>query len=231
MIAFLLAAASLPFQLHEKGRDLEFTYHWAAQASAIPSLQRKLRAELQHDRIRRAYLARSDRQSALKSNYPFRQHWFDRDVRFGGQSLRLASFADERNAFTGGAHGNPSTSAILWDRQRGVATSFASLFHKPPSAMLRPAYCKGLAAERQRKMGDSRPSGAYWDACPDPLKQTVIPEDKNRDGRFDTINVTANPYNVGSYAEGYYIVMLPVTPALIASLKPEYRSSFEPQRQ
>lgn len=231
MISFLLAAASLPFQLHEKGRDVDFTYRWAAQASAIPALDRRLRAELQRDRTRTAALARSDRQSALKSNYPFHQHSFDRNVTFGGQSARLASFADQRNAYTGGAHGNPGTSAILWDRQRNMAIGFASMFRNSPSAILRTPYCKGLAAERQRKMGDSKPSGAYWDACPDPLKLTVIPEDKNRDGRFDTINVTADPYAVGSYAEGYYVVMLPVTSALITALKPEFRASFEPQRQ
>lgn len=231
MIAYLLAAVALPFQLHEKGRDVDFRYRWAAEASAIPSLSRKLRAELQHDRVRTADLARRDRQSALKSNYPFHQHSFDRNVTFGGQSTRLASFADQRSAYTGGAHPNPGTVAILWDRQRGAATSFAALFRSSPSPILRTAYCRGLAAERQRKMGKSTPSGAYWDACPDPLKLTVIPEDKNRNGRFDTINVTADPYAVGSYAEGYYVVMLPVKPALVAALKPEFRSSFEAQRQ
>ena len=161
MIAFLLAAAALPFQLHEKGRDVDFRYRWAAEASAIPSLARKLRAEMQHDRVRTANLARSDRQSAMKSNYPFRPHSFDRNVTFGGQSARLASFADQRSAYTGGAHPNPGTVAILWDRERGVATSFAALFRSSPSRILRPAYCKGLAIERQRKMGDAKPSGAY----------------------------------------------------------------------
>lgn len=231
MIAFLLAAAVLSFQLHEKGRDVDFRYRWAAEASAIPSLARKLRSEMQRDRIHTANLARSDRQSALKSNYPFHQHSFDRTVTFGGQSARLASFADQRSAYTGGAHPNPGTVAILWDRRRGAATGFSALFRTSPSAILRTPYCKGLAAERQRKMGKATPSGTYWDACPDPLKLTVIPEDKDRNGRFDTVNVTADPYAVGSYAEGYYVVMLPVTPALIAALRPEYRASFEAQRQ
>jgi len=231
MIVVLIAAASVPFQLREKGRDVEFRYRWAAEASVIPTLQRELRAELERDRARTAARARADRLAALKANYPFHQHFFDRNVTFGGQSARLASFADQRSTYTGGAHPNARTTAILWDRRRGAATSFAALFRNSPGAILRPAYCKGLAAERQRKMGSAKPSGAYWDACPDPLKLTVIPEDKNRDGRFDTINVTADPYAVGSYAEGYYIVMLPVTRALIAALKPEYRASFEAQRQ
>lgn len=228
---FLFLAAALPFQLHEQGRDVDFRYRWAAEASAIPPLSRTLRAEMRRDRLRTSNLARADRQSALKSNYPFRQHSFDRNITFGGQSARLASFADQRSAYTGGAHPNPGTRAILWDRQRGTATRFAALFRTSPLAILRAPYCRGLAAERQRKMGDAKPSGAYWEACPDPLKMSVIPEDKDRDGRFDTINVTADPYTAGSYAEGYYIVMLPVTPALIAALKPEYHASFEVQRQ
>lgn len=231
MIAVLIAAAALPFQLHEKGRDVEFRYRWPAEASAIPSLQRRLRAELVKDRARTAAQASADRQSALNANYPFHQHYFDRTVTFGGQSARLASFADQRSTYTGGAHPNPGTTAILWERQRGVATSFRALFRHSPATILRPAYCKGLAAQRLRKMGSAKPSGAYWEACPDPMKLTIIPEDKNGNGRFETINVTASPYAVGSYAEGYYIVMLPVTHALIAGVKPEYRASFEAQRQ
>jgi hypothetical protein len=231
MIAFLIAATSLPFQLKEKGRDVDFRYRWAAEAAAIPSLQRKLRAELRTDRARTAARARADRQSALKANYPFHQHFFDRSITFGGQSARLASFADQRSTYTGGAHPNSGTTTILWDRQRGAETSFRALFRNSPAAILRPAYCKGLAAERQRKMGSAKPSGIYGETCPDPLKLTIIPEDKNRDGRFDVVNVTADPYAVGSYAEGYYIVMLPVTRALIAALKPEFRASFDSQRQ
>lgn len=231
MLLFLIAVAAAPFHLHENGRDLDFRYSWPSEAGAIPSLKARLRADLRKDRMQSAAAARSDRAAAVKAGYPFHRHEFARTVRFGGQSSRLASFADERSGYTGGAHPNSGTRALLWDRTRGVGVSLATLFRQPPSALLRPAYCKALTAERMKKTGTPRPGGTYWAACPDPLKLTVIPEDRNRDGKFDRINITASPYEVGSYAEGYYIVMLPVTAALVKALRPEFRASFEAQRQ
>lgn len=232
MLLLLLAAnAAMPFHLRENGRDIDFRYAWPAEAAAIPSLQARLRADLRKDRAQSAAAARSDRAAAAKARYPFHRHEFARKLRFGGQSTRLASFADERSGYTGGAHPSSATRALLWDRARGAVVSFANLFRQAPSSLLRPAYCKALTAERRKKTGSPRPGGTPWEACPDPQKLTIIPEDKNRNGRFDRINVTASPYDVGSYAEGYYIVMLPVTAALVKALRPQFRSSFEPQRQ
>ena len=41
----------------------------------------------------------------------------------------------------------------------------------------------------------------------------------------------ASPYVAGPYVEGEYEVELPVTARLIEALRPEYRESFEAQRQ
>jgi hypothetical protein len=231
IIGLIAAAAALPFHLHEQRPDIDFDYRWPSQASAIPSLRRRLDAEFAHDRSRSGKLAATDRVESRKNNYPFRQHSFSRRLLFGGESARLASFADERSAFTGGAHPNPGTSALLWDKATGRSVEFTGLFARRPSNLLRPRYCKRLAEERKQKLGSELPAGKFWDVCPDPLTLAVIPEDRNHNGRFETINVTASPYAVGSYAEGYYIVMLPVTAALIAALRPQYRASFEAQRQ
>ena len=56
----LLVAAAAAFHLHENGRDVDFTYDWPAQASAIPSLKTKLRSDLQRDRLRTAKNAGED---------------------------------------------------------------------------------------------------------------------------------------------------------------------------
>ena len=55
--------------------------------------------------------------------------------------------------------------------------------------------------------------------------------DRNKNGRFDSIHFVASPYIAGPYAEGEYEISLPVTSQLISGIKPEYRSSFERQRQ
>lgn len=228
---FALTAAAMPFSFQKKSPDLDFAYSWPKEASTIPSLVKALRAQMNHDLARYAKMAAADRAERARQDFPFHAYSFSRQLRFGGQTTRLASFADERNAFTGGAHGNPSTVPLLWDKVAARAVKFGDLFARSPASILKASYCRQLAEQRKKKLGGDGTPGQYWQQCPDPMTLSVIPEDKSRGGRFDTINVTASPYEAGSYAEGYYIVMLPVTPTLVAALKPQYRSSFTPQRQ
>ena len=230
ILPVLLAASASAFHLHQESPLLDFEYRWPSQAAAIPALRRRLAAQMQHDRYRYLTMAKKDRAERQARDFPFMRYSFSRVLHFAGRTRRLIAFADERNAFTGGAHGNPSTQSLLWDLAGNKTLAFTDLFSRSPGPMIQPSYCRGLTAQRKRKMG-SEPFSNIWDACPDPLKLSVIPEDKDRDGRFETINVTANPYDVGSYAEGYYIVMLPVTQPLFNALKPQFRQSFEVQRQ
>jgi hypothetical protein len=65
--------------------------------------------------------------------------------------------------------------------------------------------------------------------CPAYKEVTVVIADKNSNGRFDHVQVTADPYVAGPYVEGSYDIDLPITAAMIARLKPEYRASFEAQ--
>jgi hypothetical protein len=44
--------------------------------------------------------------------------------------------------------------------------------------------------------------------------------------RFNRIGLIAAPYVAGSYAEGPYEITLPVTPAVLAAVKPEYKAAF-----
>jgi len=43
---------------------------------------------------------------------------------------------------------------------------------------------------------------------------------------FTRIGVLIDPYAAGPYAEGGYEVTLPVTPAVLRAVKPEYRALF-----
>jgi hypothetical protein len=53
----------------------------------------------------------------------------------------------------------------------------------------------------------------------------VILGSKSHKG-FDRIGFLIAPYNAGPYAEGSYEVTLPVTAAVVAAAKPEYRAAF-----
>jgi hypothetical protein len=98
------------------------------------------------------------------------------------------------------------------------------------AALTRPGYCRALDAERRKRRQGERLGGDF-DECPKYGDLAIAPVDKNRNGRFDTIQFVASPYTAGPYAEGEYSIALPVTSQLIAAIKPEYRSSFERQRQ
>ena len=46
--------------------------------------------------------------------------------------------------------------------------------------------------------------------------------------RFNRIGLLVGPYAAGPYAEGSYDITLPVTPAVLKAVKPEFRAAFGP---
>jgi hypothetical protein len=70
-----------------------------------------------------------------------------------------------------------------------------------------------------------------FDECPKLDEIAIVPTDKNGNGRFERLILTASPYVAGPYSEGSYEIDLSVTADLIAALKSEYRGSFESQPQ
>ena len=64
-------------------------------------------------------------------------------------------------------------------------------------------------------------SRAYTRSCKALCHELDIPQTA-----FDRIGFLIGPYAAGPYAEGSYDVTLPVTPAVIAAVKPEFRTAF-----
>jgi hypothetical protein len=58
---------------------------------------------------------------------------------------------------------------------------------------------------------------------------TLALGDRDSNGRFDHVEVIADPYVAGAYAEGAYEIALPLTATMLTRLRPEYGQSFEPQ--
>jgi hypothetical protein len=67
--------------------------------------------------------------------------------------------------------------------------------------------------------------------CPKRKELTIVPVDSDLDYEFDSLRIIADPYVAGSYAEGTYVISMPVTAALLKSVTPAYRKAFEVQRQ
>ncbi len=211
-----------------------FEYSYPSAAAAIPALRDWLEADLTRTRADLAAEAREARKDAKAEGFPFNPYMSSTGWQVVTDLPGWLSLSAEGYSFTGGAHGNSGFQTILWDKaanngagQRRTATDlFAS------KAALKAAVLKPFCAELERQRAEKRQGMDFSDdpddpyaQCVDPNEQVVILGSKSRKG-FDRIGFLIAPYNAGPYAEGSYEVTLPVSPAVLAAIKPQYRASF-----
>lgn len=245
LAVLLLAAASgaatgpVPkaVSMDEKTGLLHWHLAYPAEVAAIPALAARIRAAALKEKAELLSDARTDRAERKQGGWPFNAYESSTDYRVAGNAPRLLSLSADWYSFTGGAHPNHGTSGLIWDRQARAPVAVNALFVQGAEA-LRPlfakAFCKALDKERaKRREGEPIDGGTDdpFNACPKFSEIGIIPETKRHPGRLDTLLFHADPYVAGPYAEGDYDVELPVTAAVIAALKPEYRASFAAQRQ
>lgn len=236
IIAALLstaAAAARPVKIVHNSSLLEFTYSWPAEAAAIPALDKRFRGEMAKAYREALATAREDRKAYREERRTGMHDYYSMEWTTAGESGRLLSLQGEFSTFTGGAHPNTSYDALLWDRMLGRPVATAALFGpKGAFAVLtRASYCKGLDGERLRRREGEKLDLPEFNACPNYSDLAIAPVDANRNGRFDRFAFVASPYIAGPYAEGQYEIAVPVTAKLLSALRPQYRSSFEAQRQ
>jgi hypothetical protein len=212
----------------EVGRD--FTYLWPAEVAAVPALVRRFTAE------------RADLLAAQKAEFVEGFQWADAEGCFGcNRSIarewtviadvpRFLVLSGSLYAYSGGAHGNIGFEALVWDRKAKKAFDSRRMFRSKAALQtaLGEGWCAGLKAERTARLGEE--ASAVMDAdgifpCPAIAELQIFPA--SSDGqRFDRIELLAGQYVAGSYAEGVYEVTLPVTPQVLAAVRPQYRAAF-----
>lgn len=212
---------------------LEFSYSYPAEAAAIAVLNRGFQADLAKQYRRSLKLGLEDLKIYKQEKRGGISDFFSMEWTTAGQTVRLLSLQNQLSRFTGGAHPNTSYGALLWDRRLGREIQMETLFLRSGAfgALTRSRYCAALDAERNKRREGEKLDLPDFNTCPKYSELAITPVDKNRNNRFDSIAFVASPYTAGSYAEGEYEVSLPVTSQLIAAIKPEYRNSFERQRQ
>ena len=157
--------------------------------------------------------------------------WHEYDLR--GRTSQLVSLSATRWEFTGGAHGNGWSDSLLWDRERQAAVNFSVLFSDWSAAqsLLRVPVC--LAVDRAQFLHEGGNAADYSpqddgadpdlpEGCPDVERVTLVPAGAP-DQPFDRLLIR---YTSGVYIEGITDAEIPVTDALIALLRPEWRQSF-----
>jgi hypothetical protein len=227
------APAAKAFTYDEKNELIEFHYAWSAEAAAVPQLVDRFRKDMEKVKAELIANARGDKAFREKQGFDFNPYSSETDYRTAGQSARLLSLSIDAGSYTGGAHGNYGTSALLWDRQAAKEIKIADLFSAPANMdrLLTNRWCEELNQMREEKRGEPVGGGGMFDECPKLDEIAIIPTDNDRDGRFDVLVLTASPYVAGPYAEGSYDVELAMKPEILAALKDEYRASFEAQTQ
>lgn len=227
------APAAEARKLEEKNDLYEFAYSYPAAAAAIPALREWLEGDLVSARAELASEAREGRTDAKVGEYEFTPYMGSTEWKVVTDLPGWLSLSSEIYSFSGGAHGNSAFDSLLWDKMArggaGQQLSVMDLFTSP--AALRAAVTKGFCAELDRQRAKKRGEDYAYDPdddfskCIDPTEQAVILGSKSGKG-FDRIGFLIAPYNAGSYAEGSYEVTLPVTAAVLAAVKPEYKAAF-----
>ena len=223
------AAAAKAVAVNDGNQLYDFEYAYPAQAAAIPMLAAWLNADLgaqKRDLTENARLGQAEAKRDARDYYPY------------GHSTKWAVVTDlpgwlslsaQRWEFTGGAHPNPWSEGLVWDKVAGKQLKGSDLFASPAalSAAIRRPFCAELDKQRAARRGEPLRADARdpFVSCIDPLASTVILGSGDK-AHFTRIGVLVDPYEAGPYAEGNYEVTLPVTAAVLRAVKPEYRSAF-----
>lgn len=212
----------------EVSRD--FSYSWPAEVTAVPALVRRFTAEraemLTEQKIEfAAGLSMAEPDGCFGCN-----HDLVRDWAVSAETPRFLVLRGSNYVYSGGAHGNIAFDGLVWDRkaEKAIYSSWMFASERALQTALGAPWCAALKAERADRLGEEASAVIEDDGifpCPPIADLVVLPA--STDGqRFDRIGLIAAPYVAGSYAEGVYEVTLPVTPAVLAAVKPRYRTAF-----
>jgi hypothetical protein len=223
------APAPKAFAFDEKNDLIEFHFGWSAEGAAVPELVNRFRKEMQKNLADLVAGAEEDKAYREKEGFDFHGFMSTTDYKTAGQSARLLSLSIESGSYTGGAHGNYGVGSLLWDRIDAKEVEVADLFAEPANMarVLTDRWCEALNQAREEKRGEPVGGGGVFDDCPALDDIAIIPADKDGNGKFERMMLVASPYVAGPWVEGAYEIELPVTPDLLATLKGDYRTSFE----
>lgn len=221
--------AAKAFEFEENSDLIEFHYGWSAEAAAIPQLVERFRNDMARVKAELLKGAREDKAMRDKEGFDFNGYMSSTEYETAGQSARLLSLRVEAGSFTGGAHGNSGTVALLWDRQAAREIDDTDLFTEAANRdrLLTQRWCDALNRARAEKREEPVGGDGMFDECPKLDEIAIILADKDGNGRFERLLLVASPYVAGPYSEGSYEVELVVTKDLIAAMKSDYRDGFE----
>lgn len=217
-------------QVHVETATYGFTYRYPLAARRIPALKAWLDKDAARLQAAIAQQAREGQDEARRNGFPFHKYDSATEWRVVTDLPGWLSLSGTSGDYTGGAHPNHGPIALLWDKAANRQVKAADLFVSATalSQATRAPFCAALNQQRAKKRGKpvAPKSGDPFDACLDPAKDgTLILGSADR-VHFTRLGFLLGPYAAGPYVEGDYEVTLPVTSAVLAAVRPEYRAAF-----
>jgi hypothetical protein len=226
-------ATSFEDNAEQDGGSREFAYGWPAAVSAIPALAARLKGERDSALAeQKAEWQDSLREFAGEDCVSCTSRGYSKEWKVVADLPRYLSLSADMYLYTGGAHGNSAFEALVWDREAGAALDPKAMFRSEAAMQdaLGAVWCKALKEERGKRLGAEyavENLGVF--GCP-PIADLTLLVGSSDAKAFNCIGLIAAPYVAGAYAEGPYEVTLPVTPAVLAAVKPEYKAGFALQK-
>ncbi len=213
----------------EEMAERSFTYNWPAAVSAIPALAQMLGAERDERLAEQKSEWADQRANCPPEAGACQNNSFELSWQIVADTKRFLSLSSSVYTYAGGAHGSYGRSSLVWDREAGEALDPAALFTSLDALgeAIRPPVCRLLDREREQRRGEPVPEGStQWPhQCP-VMEDTVIFLGSAKGKTFDRIGVYYGPYVAGPYAEGDFEFTVPISPAILAAVKPHYRAAF-----
>ncbi|WP_265563623.1 PdaC/SigV domain-containing protein [Sphingomicrobium arenosum] len=213
-------------KIAEKDNMVDFEMSWPAEAAAIPALDARFRKEAPERLATLREMAAEEAAMFAEMKRPFNGFQSAMTWTAAGQSERLLSLDGVYSAYMGGAHPNWNATELLWDRDADAPIPVAHLFggNEALTAALSQRFCTDLDAQRLERRGEVIDG---FNDCPPLDGVSVVPTDRDGNGRFERFVITAAPYAAGPYAEGGYDIDLPVDDAILDQLDAAFLADFE----
>ncbi len=226
--------AAKPVSIASRTGTLAFSYGWPSEAAAVPELDRWLRGNAAAISARVAKQAAAEAEAAKGEDWVFHAHSYEETYKVVADTPAMLVLLSDGYVYTGGAHGMPINTAIIWDKtaKRRLATSL--LLDIPALASLvKQRFCDALDAQRAEKRGapvDKADANQLVDfvRCVDMTKQLILPVSKGGKA-FDTLRIVIGPYEAGPYAEGSYVIDIPIDALMMRAVEPAFREAFAPR--
>lgn len=228
--SLVIAAPAKTVKTEIKTKGYSFEYSYPATVNTHP----KLRQTIEKDKAAQLKeLQALAREMSRDTDRPFANMAVETSVAWETVTDLPAylSLTMDNWSYTGAAHGNWWRTSQVWDKKAAKSLDPFDFFTSKAAfdELVQTSYCDLLDIERSKRRDgekvDRSQTDDWMQACPKPSELVLILGSSNGKA-FNRLSVYASPYAVGPYVEGDYEVDLPMTAALIAAVKLQYRGAF-----